>query len=53
MKNKWSDQDKQAFKDRNVLKAKTVPPKRPEGPSAKEWLERTDIAQQDFDRRTR
>lgn len=53
MKNKWSDQDKQNFKDRNVLKAKTEPNKRPEGPSDKEWLERTDIAQQDFNRRVR
>lgn len=51
MKNQWSDQDKQHFKDRNVLKAKTVPGKRSAGPTAKEWLERTDVAQQDFDRR--
>ena len=38
MKNKWSDQDKQSFKDGNVLKAKAVPGKRDPGPSASEWL---------------
>jgi hypothetical protein len=57
MKNKWSDRDKQDFKDGNVLKAKSIPAKKDPGPSAEEWreerivLERTDVAQQDFYRR--
>ena len=61
MKNQWSDQDKQSFKDGDVLKAKSVPGKRDPGPAAEEWgerieqvvLERTDMAQRDFDRRLR
>jgi hypothetical protein len=55
VKNKWSDQDKQAFRDGNVLKAKSVPPKRFGGPSSDEWerpvLERTHEAQRNFDGR--
>ena len=33
----WSQDDKQRFADGDVLKASTMPGKRPTGPSADEW----------------
>ena len=33
----WSSEDRQRFADRDVLKARTVPAKRREGPSVEEW----------------
>jgi hypothetical protein len=36
-KNKWSDEDRQAFADRNFLKAQTVQMRRFDGPGAEEW----------------
>lgn len=34
---KWSDEDRQNFADRNILKPRTVPKKRKEGPTAEEF----------------
>jgi hypothetical protein len=34
---KWSSEDAQRFKDRDVLKASSVPSKRPTGPSQEDW----------------
>ena len=36
-KNSWSESDKQAFADRNILKAQTVQARRYQGPMADEW----------------
>lgn len=36
-KNKWSDEDRRCFADRNFLKAQTVPSRRFDGPGADEW----------------
>ena len=33
----WSDEDRQRFADRNVLKAKTVPAKKKPAPKKEEW----------------
>lgn len=33
----WSNSDRQRFKDRNILKAKTVPSKRKSPPDESEW----------------
>ena len=37
--NRWSDQDRQAFADRNILKAQTIQGKRFEGAEVDEWDE--------------
>lgn len=34
---RWSDQDLQRYRDRDVLRASTVPGRRPAGPSPDEW----------------
>jgi len=39
MSEKWSDEDRQRFADRNVLKARTVPSKRAPKPEPDEWDE--------------
>ena len=36
---RWSDEDRQRFADRNVLKARTVPSKRAPEPEPDEWDE--------------
>jgi hypothetical protein len=33
----WSQDDRQAFADRNILKAQTVQARRYQGPEADEW----------------
>jgi hypothetical protein len=33
----WTNKDRQAFKDRDILRASTVPSKRSAGPSEDEW----------------
>lgn len=35
--NRWSEGDRQAFADRNILKSQTVQMRKFEGPSADEW----------------
>ena len=37
MKNTWSTQDRQAFRDGNRLRASSVPARRFNGPSPDEW----------------
>lgn len=36
-KGKWTDQDRQRFSDRDVLRAKTVPAKDKPAPETDEW----------------
>jgi|JI6StandDraft_1071083.scaffolds.fasta_scaffold1402344_1 hypothetical protein len=37
--NTWSTEDRQAFSDRNILRARSVPAKRNDGPNSDEWDE--------------
>jgi len=34
---KWSDEDKQNFSDKNILKSKTIPSKKKSPPEISEW----------------
>ena len=34
---RWSDDDRRRYADRDILKARSVPSKRADGPSADEW----------------
>ena len=36
----WSAEDRQRFKDKNILKAITIPKKRKQGPDKSEWEEK-------------
>ena len=37
LKSSWSNQDKQNFSDRNILKAKTIPTRKKPPPNKSEW----------------
>ena len=37
MSKSWNIQDKQSFADRDILKARTIAPKRNNGPDVSEW----------------
>lgn len=36
-KPRWSDDDRQRFRDGDILRARSIPGKRQDGPSADEW----------------
>ena len=44
-KRRWSDDDRQRYSDGDILKARSVPAKRADGPTADEWDDMVDSSE--------